>query len=120
VSLVQIQSPRPIFRLSIGRPLARRRDRNFHLGYDDHPVGRLLSLLLLVVVAVWLVRRALRRIGAHDEAAPPPAQASSPEELVRCAHCSVLLPRGEARMAGGVLYCGEEHARLGPRASRNA
>ncbi|HEY5898162.1 MAG TPA: PP0621 family protein [Burkholderiales bacterium] len=83
-------------------------------------MGRLLSLLLLVVLAVWLVRRALRRIAARGESAPPPAQAGATEELVRCAHCSVLLPRGEARMAAGALYCGEEHARLGPRASRNA
>ena len=32
---------------------------------------------------------------------------------MRCAHCGVHLPRGEARQAGGRLYCSEEHARLG-------
>jgi uncharacterized protein len=35
--------------------------------------------------------------------------------LVRCAHCDLLLPRAEARGDGGLLYCSEEHARLGPR-----
>jgi uncharacterized protein len=73
-------------------------------------MGRVLVLILLVVAAVWLVRRALRR------AAPPSDTAGSPksEELVRCAQCGVLLPRAEARMAAGALYCSDEHAKLGP------
>jgi uncharacterized protein len=73
-------------------------------------MGRVLVLILLVVAAVWLVRRALRR------AAPPPHTAGSQksEELVRCAQCGVLLPRAEARMAAGALYCSDEHAKLGP------
>lgn len=73
-------------------------------------MGRLLTLIVLVVVAVWLVRRALRR------AAPRPEVRTSQtsDELVRCAQCGVLLPRAEARMAAGALYCSDEHARLGP------
>ena len=70
---------------------------------------RLLVLIALVVLAVWLVRRALR---------PPPPdlrRAVKDAELVRCAHCGVHLPRSEAREAGGVAYCSEEHARLGER-----
>jgi uncharacterized protein len=73
-------------------------------------MGRLLILILLVVLAVWLVRRALRRAAPRTEV--PSAQQS--DELVRCAQCSVLLPRAEARMSAGALYCSEEHARLGP------
>jgi len=75
-------------------------------------MGRLLVLILLVVVAVWLVKRALLKAARSDESTPSPAKAS--EELVRCAHCGLLLPRGEARQAGGAIYCSEEHARLGP------
>ena len=73
-------------------------------------MGKLLVLILLVVLAVWLVRRALR--AANSDRAP---QARSPEvgDLVRCARCGVHLPRSEARQADGRLYCGEEHARLG-------
>jgi uncharacterized protein len=73
-------------------------------------MGRLLTLIVLVVLAVWLVRRALRR------AAPPPEVRTSQtsDELVRCVQCGVLLPRAEARMAAGALYCSDEHARLGP------
>ena len=73
-------------------------------------MGRLLVLVILIVVAVWLVRRALRRIAGKDR----PGAAQVPEELVRCAHCGVLLPRAEARQAAGALYCGDEHATKGP------
>ena len=71
-------------------------------------------LIVLVVIAAWLVRRALRRaLGTGAPRADAPSEKKS-DELVRCAQCSVLLPRAEARMAGGVIYCSEEHARLGP------
>jgi uncharacterized protein len=73
---------------------------------------RLLVLILLVVVAVWLVRRALR----SSVPGPDKAQKSvTGGELVACAHCGVHLPRAEARRVAGALYCSEEHARLGKR-----
>ena len=74
-------------------------------------MGRLLFHALFVVVGVWLVRRALARADGGDPPAPP----RPTEELVRCAHCAILLPRAEARLAGGAIYCSEAHARLGPR-----
>ena len=70
-------------------------------------MGRLLVLVLLVVLAVWLIRRALKK--------SDPAKSLWEGELVRCAHCGVHLPRAEARQAAGTLYCSEEHARLGSR-----
>ena len=73
-------------------------------------MGRLLTLILLVVVAAWLIRRALRRAAARDA----PSTKAEPQELVRCVQCGLLLPRAEAREAAGALYCSEEHARLGP------
>jgi uncharacterized protein len=73
-------------------------------------MGKLLVLIALILVGVWLARRALRPSAPHADA---PSEKKS-DELVRCAQCAVLLPRAEARMAGGVLYCSEEHARLGP------
>jgi uncharacterized protein len=73
---------------------------------------RFIILLLLVFVVVWLIRRALRgpaRTGDVQQNKPVDG------ELVRCAHCAILLPRSEARLAEGVVYCSEEHARLGKR-----
>jgi uncharacterized protein len=76
-------------------------------------MGKLLVLIVLVVAGVWLVKRALRSAERKDDAGQAPAPRAS-EELVRCAHCALLLPRGEARQAGGAIYCSEEHAKLGP------
>lgn len=73
-------------------------------------MGRLLVLVLLAIVLVWLLRRALRA-GARDSA---PGRPPVPGELVRCAHCGLHIPRGEARAAGDRAYCSDEHARLGP------
>ena len=74
-------------------------------------MGRLIVLVVLVVLAVWLIRRALARsAGVKDR--PHPIK---PGELVACAYCGVHLPRSEARQTEGVLYCSEEHARLGKR-----
>ena len=75
-------------------------------------MGRLIVLIVIVVAAVWLVKRALRAAEAKDAQREAPPSAAS-EELVRCARCGVLLPRGEARMSNGVIYCSEEHARPG-------
>ena len=74
-------------------------------------MGRLIVLVLLVVLAVWLVRRALRRPASRE---PGPSKETQ-GELVRCAHCGVHLPRAEARETEGALYCSAEHARLGRR-----
>jgi uncharacterized protein len=72
-------------------------------------MGRLIVLILLVVFAVWLIRRALRGSAAGKAQAKPPL----PGDLVACARCGVHLPRAEAHLAAGLPYCGEEHARLG-------
>lgn len=72
-------------------------------------MGRFLILVLLVVIAVWLIKRALRSPKDSGVARKPPVQG----DLVSCARCGLNLPRTEARESQGVLYCSEEHARLG-------
>ena len=73
-------------------------------------MGRLLTLIALVLVAAWLVRRALRRAATPEASEAGTAR----DELVRCAQCGLLLPRAEARESAGATYCSEAHARLGP------
>ena len=70
---------------------------------------RLLVLILLVVLAVWLIRRALRASGKTGVSQKPPIEG----DLVSCARCGLNLPRAEAREADGRLFCSDEHARLG-------
>jgi len=77
-------------------------------------MGRFIVLVILVVLAVWLIRRALRGPRQKPGLQNPPVQG----DLVRCARCGVHLPRAEARQADGRLYCGEEHARLGAEEER--
>lgn len=42
-----------------------------------------------------------------------PAAVRQSEQMVRCAHCGIHLPRSEAVLSAGETYCGQEHARLG-------
>ncbi len=74
-------------------------------------MGKLVALIVLVVLAVWLIRRGLRRPDVRTDI---PEKTLQPGELVSCARCGLNLPRGEARTVEGKLYCSEEHARLGP------
>ena len=65
--------------------------------------------LALLVLAVWLIRRALRGPAGRK------AAEAGMGELVRCAHCGMHLPHAEARGSDEqFLYCSDEHARLGP------
>ena len=74
-------------------------------------MGRVLVLILIVVLAVWLIRRALRpRSGTPQTKTRTPIEG----DLIACARCGLNLPRTDAREAGGALYCSAEHARLGP------
>jgi uncharacterized protein len=70
---------------------------------------RIILLIVLVVAAVWAIRRALRAATRGDSAGRPPV----PGELVGCARCGLHLPRTEARERNGLLFCSDEHARLG-------
>jgi uncharacterized protein len=75
---------------------------------------RLILLVLAIAALVWLLRRALRERPARGKQGGPRAS-SQVGELVACAHCGVHLPRVEACDVAGRHYCGEEHARRGPR-----
>ena len=56
-------------------------------------MGRVLVLILIVVLAVWLIRRALRPRSSDV----PQARKAVEGDLVACARCGVNLPRNDAR-----------------------
>lgn len=65
-----------------------------------------LILLLLVLAAVWWLRRPARsKATATREAPPSPA----PQEMITCQHCNVHLPRQDAVAGTQGLYCSEPH-----------
>ena len=82
---------------------------------------RVVLLLLGVVALVWLVRRAFDPTSGRSGAdgAARPHSAGKVDELVRCAHCGVHVPRIEAQSRDGRYFCSREHARLGSEEKRS-
>ncbi len=76
---------------------------------------KFLVVALVVGIVVWLLAKGRGRQGLPRKPAsrPEPAQ-----PMVRCQHCGIHLPRGDAVIAAGDRYfCSEDHRRLGGRAS---
>ena len=68
---------------------------------------KFLLLLALVLIVAWLWRSSRRKAtSARDEEAPPQ---TGQQEMVRCAHCGVHLPHGEALVGRIGRYCSAEH-----------
>ncbi|MEW5967322.1 MAG: PP0621 family protein [Pseudomonadota bacterium] len=71
-----------------------------------------MKYLLLIVIGfvVWAVIRAYQRSLNKPASA---AREQTVEDMVKCAHCGVNLPRSEAIYAGGDFYCTPGHRQLG-------
>ena len=72
----------------------------------------MIKLLLLIAIGfvVWTLFRAyLRSLNKPPTSTPETVV----EDMVKCAHCGVNLPRSEAIYSGGELFCCPEHQKLG-------
>lgn len=70
------------------------------------------KILLLIVVGfvVWaLIRNYQRSLNKPSARTGEKAV----ENMVKCAHCGVNLPRSEAIYSGGDFFCTPEHKQLG-------
>ena len=83
-------------------------------------MGKVL-LWVIVILGVMLTTRILTRYheSSQRRSAEKAGRASAhisgnPEPMVRCAHCSIHIPRSEAVLSGGKTWCCTEHAKLGP------
>ncbi|ABM43740.1 MAG: PP0621 family protein [Diaphorobacter nitroreducens] len=70
-----------------------------------------LFAVLAVVYAVW---RAQRRASAPRQGNTQRPSIAPPQDMVRCAHCGVHLPRGDAVPKGAHMYCSTAHRDRGP------
>lgn len=67
-----------------------------------------LLLALVVLVGLWVLRRAAQR---QRRVPPPPPPPAAIEDIVRCEVCGLNLPRSEALPGRGGHFCGDAHRR---------
>ena len=64
-------------------------------------MSRLLMLVAIGAAVYWLFRSYGKEVSRQDKPVV--------EDMVRCAHCGVHLPKGESVQAGGQFFCSAEH-----------
>jgi uncharacterized protein len=64
-------------------------------------MSRLLLLAAIAAVVYLLIRSYRKEVPRQDQ--------SVAEDMVRCAHCGVHLPKSESIMAGGQFFCSAAH-----------
>ena len=72
-------------------------------------LGKLILIVLVFVLAWWVLKKYRRSLMRED-----PPRARTTEDMVRCEHCGVHLPRSESHASGGKFFCSEDHLRLHP------
>jgi uncharacterized protein len=69
---------------------------------------------ILLLIAIGFVVLALFRAYQRSLGQPPSStREKTVEDMVKCAHCGVNLPRSEAIYSGGNFFCTPEHRQLG-------
>ena len=74
-------------------------------------------LWVIVIIAALFITRVVthkKPFIARPRTDKVPAPRGT-EDMVRCAHCGIYLPRSEALMSNSHTWCSLEHAKLGPR-----
>ena len=69
-------------------------------------MSRLLFFAILAAVVYGLLKSYSRQLSKEEEPPPRPV-----EDMVRCAHCGVHLPKNEGIASGNDYYCSEAHRR---------
>ena len=80
---------------------------------------RVILLTLGIAALVWLLRRAFTTDADRNPRGGREAEDVSADELVRCAHCGVHVPRIDAQTRDGRHFSSREHARLGAGEARS-
>ena len=67
-------------------------------------MGKLIVLALIFALAWWLLKK---YSGSITRKQPPQTRVT--EDMVRCEHCGVHLPRSESHTSDGKVFCSEDH-----------
>ena len=68
----------------------------------------ILVIALVLLLVYWILKSYRRRVGRPGAAPSPPRGG---EDMVRCEHCGVHLPRSESITTQGSFFCTPEHQR---------
>jgi uncharacterized protein len=72
-------------------------------------VSKIITVILVTVLVVYLFRRMAQNRGDKSIQPPRDAKKNTVEDMVRCQVCGVNLPRSEAILSRGRIYCCDEH-----------
>jgi uncharacterized protein len=65
-------------------------------------MSRLIFIIALVAVVYWLLK-------SYSKKPPQKTETKVSEDMVRCSHCGVHLPKSESILAGGDFFCSDAH-----------
>lgn len=71
----------------------------------------MLNKLILFALGFWIVFRILKGRGRDIKRDEAPTDMAG-EDMVRCVHCGVHLPRSESILSHGEFFCTNEHRQL--------
>jgi uncharacterized protein len=69
--------------------------------------------ILLLIAIGFVVLAVIRTYQRSLNKPSAPGRDPIVEDMVKCAHCGVNLPRSEAIYSGGNFFCTPEHKQLG-------
>jgi uncharacterized protein len=64
-------------------------------------------LVLVLLIAYAIIKSHLKKVDRTRN-----DSSTRDEDMVRCVHCGVHLPRSESVMSGDLFYCTPDHRRL--------
>ena len=73
----------------------------------------IIILMLAIRIFAGRVQALFKNIQSNQNQPPASRPNQESESMVQCAHCHIHLPRSEACIKDGKIWCSEEHARLG-------
>jgi len=72
-------------------------------------LGKIILIIAVFAAVYFILRAYARAIGKRGDA---PKEGVPTEDMVRCGHCGVHLPRSDSTVSGDRYYCSGEHKRL--------